>query len=575
MTWLMLNRFKLLTFSLAALIVLCGINLSAAQDLGQPTNSILIRSITVDGKAVRFRQNGSATLGSSPHEVLFHVEPNDNVKKAPIRLRYRLEGYDNEWHDRRGQMGMSIRFYDNSGDMISEKTFWVQDESVGWTRSFVTSPLIHRRETLVVPPHTDKVMVVVTSAGPKDTVGVYAVADLTVSKISGNSLPVILIPSPFEQLRAPIPKQGPDGWVRDGTHPSMARVVGIGQGHATDAFVIMDDDPIGHAEWHNDFLPAPQVSPGDQIVVEWNEMYSIGSGAAFDAVYGKLASGRYKFQVEEVDLMGNPTGLRTSLAIFVPPPLWKLPWFWVTVFVGAMTLTVVTNRYIAWHRMQREMARLRNQRVIEGERLRIARDIHDDLGTRVTQISLVSAMAGDNPNIQPETRMEFEEISRMSRDLISALYETVWAVNPENDNLEALGNYICQMVTKLAENASFQCRFNMERLPRDVEVPSQTRHSISMVVKEAVHNIIKHAAATQVIIQITYSQEVFTISIQDDGRGFQMGDRRGGSGLSNMEQRLKDIGGTCSINSRVDGGTEVVLRLNIRKQSDLSVRSVK
>jgi signal transduction histidine kinase len=252
----------------------------------------------------------------------------------------------------------------------------------------------------------------------------------------------------------------------------------------------------------------------------------------------------------------------------VPPPLWKLPWFWVTVLVGALTLIIGTNRYIAWHRMQREMARLRNQRAIEGERLRIARDIHDDLGTRVTQISLVSAMAGDNPDIEAETRREFAEISRMSRDLISALYETVWAVNPENDNLEALGNYICQMVTKLGENTGFHCRFNIQRLPRDIEVPSQSRHSISMAVKEAVHNIIKHAAATLVNIQITFSQEVLTISIRDNGRGFHMGDPRGGSGLSNMEQRLKDIGGTCSINSRVDGGTEVVLQLKICQHTE-------
>ena len=564
----MLNRFKWLSFPIAALIILWGNSFSRADDFDQPTNSILIRTVTVDGKVVRFRQNGSATLRSSPHSVLFHVEPNDAAKRPPVRLRYRLDGYESEWHDRRGQMGLTVRFYDNSGDMISEKTYWVQDESVGWTKSFVTSPLIHRRETMVVPPHTDKIMAVITSAGPKDTVGVYAVADLTVSKISGNALPIVLIRSPFEQPRSSVTKQGPDGWVRDGTHPSMARIVGIGQGHATDAFVIMDDDPIGHAEWHNDFLTAPQVSPGDQIVVEWNEMYSIGSGSLFDVNYGKLAPGKYKFQVEEVDLLGCPTGLKTSLAIFVPPPLWKLPWFWVTIFVGAMTLTIVANRYIVWHRMQREMARLRNQRVIEGERLRIARDIHDDLGARVTQISLLSAMAGDNPDIQPETRSEFAEISRMSRDLVSALYETVWAVNPENDNLEALGNYICQMVTKLGENAGFHCRFNMERLPRDVEVPSQSRHSISMAVKEAVHNIIKHAAASRVTIQITFSAGVFTISIQDNGRGFQMGDHRSGSGLSNMEQRLKDIGGTCSINSRVDGGTEVVLQLNIRQQTD-------
>ncbi len=548
-----------------ALVVLWGNCFSRAEDFDQPTNSILIQSISVDGKAVRFRQNGSVSLGSSPKAVSFAVEPNGGARKAPVRLRYRLEGHESEWHDRWGEMGLTIRFFDNLGDILSDQTFWVHDESVGWTGSFVTSPLIHRRETLVVPPHADKIMAVITSAGPADTVGTYVVADLTLSKISSNALPVILMHSPFDQPHASITKQGPEGWLRDGTHPTMAQIVGIGQGRATEAFAIIDDDSIGHAEWRNDVATAPTVSPGDQIAVEWNEMYSVGSGKGFEADYGKLSAGRYKFRVEGIDLLGNPTGTETSLVLFVPPPLWKLPWFWVSIFVGGMTMTIVTNRYVVWRRMQTEMARLRNQRVIEGERLRIARDIHDDLGARVTQISLLSAMAGDNPKIQQEAREEFTEISRISRDLISALYETVWAVNPEHDNLEALGNRICQMVTKLGESAGFHCRFIIERLPRDVEVPSQTRHSISMAAKEAVHNVIKHAAASLVTIHITFSLDLFTISIQDNGRGFQIGDNHRGSGLRNMDQRLKDMGGTCTISSRVGGGTEVVLQLNVRQ----------
>jgi signal transduction histidine kinase len=566
---LMPNRCRWIGILVAALIVLWGNHFSFAEKFDQSTNSIVIQSITVDGKAIRFRQNGSVRLGSSPDAVSFDIEPNGSgdARKAPVRFRYRLEGHENEWHDRWGEMGLTIRFFDNSGDIISDRTFWVHDESVGWTGSLVTSPLIHRREMLVVPPRADKVMAVITSAGPADTVGTYVIADLTVSKISSNTLPVILIGSPFDQPHVSITKLGPQGWVRDGTHPSMAQIVGIGPAHATDAFAIVDDDPIGHAEWHNDVETIPQVSPGDQIVVEWNEMYSIGSGKGFEVDYGKLTSGNYKFRVEGIDLLGNSTMSETSVAMVVPPPLWKLPWFWGTILAGAMTLIIVTNRYIIWHRMQREMARLRNQRVIEGERLRIARDIHDDLGARVTQISLLSAVAYDNPKIEQEVREEFAEISRISRDLISALYETVWAVNPEHDNLEALGNYICQMVTKLSENASFHCRFVIERLPRDVEVPSQTRHSVSMAVKEAVHNVIKHAGASLVTVQITFALDLLTIAIHDNGRGFQMSDNRRGSGLCNMEQRMKDMGGTCTINSRVGSGTEVVLRLNICRQT--------
>jgi signal transduction histidine kinase len=249
--------------------------------------------------------------------------------------------------------------------------------------------------------------------------------------------------------------------------------------------------------------------------------------------------------------------------VHVAPPFWETFWCRGIAGITCLALVLASVRYINLRRMQREVARLKSQRIVEEDRLRIARDIHDDLGARISQISLLSATASDNLKNHQEVRAEFEKIYKISRDTISALYETVWAVNPENDNLEELGNYICQMVAKLGENASFQYRFIAQRLPRNVEVPSQIRHTISMAVKEAVHNTIKHASASLVTIQITFSMDVLTISVQDNGRGFETDSNRRGSGLDNMGQSLKKIGGTCSINSQVGGGTKVVLRLNI------------
>src|SRR5260370_4440416 len=106
----------------------------------------------------------------------------------------------------------------------------------------------------------------------------------------------------------------------------------------------------------------------------------------------------------------------------------------VTVLVAA---SLLSGRYITWRRMRREMLRLNHQRMLEQERLRIAQDIHDDLGARVTQISLASAMAHSNSAFPDAARAAFDSTSQMSRDLVSALYETVWAFNPEKDNLDA------------------------------------------------------------------------------------------------------------------------------------------
>ena len=193
-----------------------------------------------------------------------------------------------------------------------------------------------------------------------------------------------------------------------------------------------------------------------------------------------------------------------------------------------------------------------------------AHDIHDDLGARVTQISLLSAMAQENPAFPEKARADFDKVSKMSRELVAALYETVWAVNPENDNLDALGNYLCQMVKQLCERTPLRCRFHVLDLPHEVQVSSQTRHNISLAVKEAVHNIIKHAKASEVTIRMVFTDGVLDVSIHDDGSGFLPGETISGHGLSNMKQRLQNIGGRCFVESNCGQGTTV--RMNLRIQ---------
>ena len=222
------------------------------------------------------------------------------------------------------------------------------------------------------------------------------------------------------------------------------------------------------------------------------------------------------------------------------------------------------SRYFVWHKMRREMLRLTQQQALEQERLRIAHDIHDDLGARVTQISLLSAMSQNNNSFPEKARADFDRISKMSRELVAALYETVWAVSPENDNLEALGSYLCQMANKLCEQTPLRCRFYLAGLPAEVQLSSQTRHNICMAVKEAIHNVIKHAHASEISMRITFTDGDLDISIQDDGGGFASANPAEGNGLPNMKQRLANIGGQCFVQSEPGKGTTVRIRLLVR-----------
>ena len=526
--------------------------------------SLQIGSVTVGGKAVTLTHDRQARLNPFPEAIAFSFGPKSGTEHNWVRLRYKLEGHEDNWAEQPGEMALNVRFFDEAGDQISQNIFRVFGESAGW-KGELNSPLTHRRESIVVPPRASRLWIVLSSAGPPASVGIFVVSDLVVSRLStSNSLDVVMR-FPFDSNQSDEqPDHPPQGWIRDGTHPSMAKIIELGQNPVTRAFAILDDDPNGHAEWHNIKEFSPQVRPGEHLVVEWNEMFSLGMGNTRTVNYPSLPAGNFRFRVTATTLMGVPTGIETSLGVFVPPPFWKEPWFWTGAIVLVMLAIVAASRYVVRYRLRKELARVEQQRVLEQERLRIAHDIHDDLGARVTQISLFSAMAQNNQAFPDKARENFDQISRMSRELVSALYETVWAVNPENDNLDALGNFLCQMVNQLCDQRQLRCRLHVEQLPTEIQISSATRHNVTMAVKEAVHNVIKHARASEVTVRITLTDRVLTIVVQDDGCGFRIGDEFPGNGLVNMKRRLEKIGGSCDIVSQPNQGTKVNFRLMLK-----------
>lgn len=539
-----------------------GSSLAADEVPGPPPNALSIGAVIVQGKTLRPNADKELSLGTSPDNIVFTFGPVP-PDRTPMRLLYKLDGYETVWHEGKCEMYFGIRFLDDAGDQVGHlKEFKVEGDSTGWKGTLENSTLTHRRETVAVPPRATQLQAIISSAGPPSTVGIYVVDDLVVSTLGGSRASEVLARAPFDGRSDD--NQDPPGWVRDGIHPRMAQIIELGQEPKTKAFAILDDDPFGHAEWHQIKGSLPRVTAGDNLILEWNELYSMGVGDIRAAHYGKLPAGKYKFRVEETGSIGGPARAEASLAVLVPVPFWQMPWFWATLAALAVAASTASIRYLAWHRMRRTMLRLQQQGALEQERLRIAQDIHDDLGARVTQISLVSAMAEGNVAFPEKARAEFDRISCMSRDLVSALYETVWAVNPENDNLDAMGTYLCQKINQLCTQAHLGCRLHVVDLPQHVRISSQMRHNISMAAKEAVHNVIKHARASLVTMRVTFSDMLLTVSIQDDGCGFDVADTPPGNGVVNMKRRLKAIGGSCLVESWPGQGTTVQMRLIVK-----------
>jgi signal transduction histidine kinase len=458
-------------------------------------------------------------------------------------------------------MRMVIRFIDANQREIAEQVFAVTGESPGWTGSCSDSPWIRRQEVVTVPADAVRFWVVISSAGPPEAVGVFAVRNLVALPSRGGTNGFRIIP-PVEPAASKAVEEAtqvsPAGWDRGGLRPANARLLRCGPG-AEVALAILDDHPTGHADWNTAKVQGPELTPGEKLTLQWEEIYSIGSADYGRVDYTNLPTGLFRFRMQVLNLMGVPAGREISQLVTVPVAAWKTLWFWVAAGLGLFMITAGSWRLSAWRRMKRQVQELERQRDLEQERFRIAQNIHDDIGARVTEIALLSSSAQLKPNLSHEARAAFGAVNRLTHDLVRALYETVWAVNPKNDHLDSLASFVCQIANQMCAQAQLRCRLQIPDLPAEIPVSSHIRHNVIMAVKECIHNVIKHGRASEIQIGIQQAGKVLSIQVSDNGCGFDPAVIARGNGLDNMEGRLRSLQGSCSITSRPGEGTKVIL----------------
>jgi ligand-binding sensor domain-containing protein/signal transduction histidine kinase len=280
--------------------------------------------------------------------------------------------------------------------------------------------------------------------------------------------------------------------------------------------------------------------------------------------YTDLPPGDYRFNVTACNEDGtwNPTG--AWLDIYVLPHFWQTKTFQLVVILFLLAAIIGTVRYISTQKLHRELQALKQKEVLERERARIARDLHDQLGANLTQVALLGELAEADKNIPGEVESHAQQISLTARETTRSLDEIVWAVNPSNDTLEGLANYACKYAQEYAALAGLPCRVDFPaQLPATV-IPPEVRHNVFLAFKEAVHNVIKHAQAHEVWIRLRLQPERFILEVEDNGRGLdkQMINQNR-NGLRNMQKRMTDIGGEFSISSGANGGTLVRLTVPV------------
>jgi signal transduction histidine kinase len=242
--------------------------------------------------------------------------------------------------------------------------------------------------------------------------------------------------------------------------------------------------------------------------------------------------------------------------------------FWQTGWFHLLLASVCGLFFLACIALLIQLAlQAKQQRLLDRERARIARDIHDDFGTRLSRLVLEGEVAQNELAGDANICARFARISNELREALGAMDEVLWAVNPRRDTVSDFVTYVCEYAQSYLEPAAIQCLLEVEpdMPPLDFDLP--LRRSLLLAVKEAITNAAKHSGARKMVLQIYRQEPGLAVIVEDDGQGFDpariSGER---NGFGNMIQRMNEVGGECRIVSKPGAGCRVEFRIPLTRR---------
>jgi signal transduction histidine kinase len=257
----------------------------------------------------------------------------------------------------------------------------------------------------------------------------------------------------------------------------------------------------------------------------------------------------------------------SDIQVLTRPPWWTLER--MLVMVGALACVLIFT--VLWitqlHRKVeartaeleiqiKERQRVEQQRVMEQERARVAQDLHDELGSSLTEISMLAARARAATATDEKRRNYLEQMSDKAREIVAALDEIVWAMNPRHDSMASLVSYFCLYADRFLGLAGIAWRLEDNPVPPDFAVDSRSRHQLFLAFKEALTNVVRHSRATEVRLRIGLEKGEAKLSVTDNGCGLPDSLRSEEmDGVANMRARVEKLGGHFELRSQPGRGT--------------------
>ena len=283
------------------------------------------------------------------------------------------------------------------------------------------------------------------------------------------------------------------------------------------------------------------------------------------ASYTNLDGGTYVFRVKGSNNDGVWNEQGASITLIITPPFWKTWWFITMVWVSIAGAGAGTVRYVEITKLRRRMRALEQQQALEKERVRISIDLHDELASNLTSIAMLSKILYDEEQRGEATLKRrpqlLERITTLSKESVHGIRDIIWAIDPKAETLASLLQRIRDMAVVACRdrNVGFTYEASGVGQLRAADLTPVERRHLWLLLKEAVNNALNHSGCKQIALVTSLQGETVSITLNDDGCGFDSSVVSGGKGLKTMRLRAQEIGSGLDIVTRPGGGTSVTI----------------
>ncbi|MEP7265280.1 MAG: two-component regulator propeller domain-containing protein, partial [Bacteroidota bacterium] len=238
------------------------------------------------------------------------------------------------------------------------------------------------------------------------------------------------------------------------------------------------------------------------------------------------------------------------LKFTIHPPFWRTAWFITLLVLCGIGILALLQRYYSRIKLRKQLAEMTRRELLLNERSRISSDMHDDLGADLSRIVVLSEVMLVTEKLNSSTSSSLDKISRYAMDLRIKVDEIIWALNPRHDTFADLISYIHRYTLDYFDGSIVTCKLSLPEIIPDLQVSAAFRRNVFLILKESLHNVIKHASASNLEISISITGNLMEMKVNDNGKGFNNTEvipHR--NGIGNMQRRAKEIGGKFEISS--------------------------